>query len=247
MTYCVGILLNEGIVMASDSRTNAGVDNIASFCKTTVFEREGDRVIVLLSSGNLAGTQAVVSLLKQQGDDAAVPTRSVWKARTMFDVAVLVSDAVRDIEKRDGEHLSRSASPFNASFIIGGQIKGEPMRLFRTFAEGNFIEAGRETPFFQTGEAKYGKPIIDRVIDPSTTASDAIKCVLVSFDSTMRSNLSVGMPIDLTHYSRDQLKVAGRYRFAQGDPYFTALSKQWSEGVRTVFRQLPDVPISAPN
>jgi len=165
----------------------------------------------------------------------------------MFDVAVLVSDAVRDIERRDGEHVSRSAAPFSASFIIGGQIKGEPMRLFRTFAEGNFIEAGKDTPFFQTGEAKYGKPIIDRVIDPSTTISDAIKCVLVSFDSTMRSNLSVGMPIDLTHYARDQLKVAGRYRFAQGDPYFTQLSKQWSEGVRTVFRQLPDVPIDAPN
>jgi putative proteasome-type protease len=245
MTYCVGILLADGIVLASDSRTNAGVDNIASFCKTTVFEREGDRVIVLLSSGNLAGTQAVISLLKQRGDNPATDASSIWKARTMFDVAVLVSDAVRDIERRDGEHVSRSASPFSASFIIGGQIRGEPMRLFRTFAEGNFIEAGPDTPFFQTGEAKYGKPIIDRVINPTTTVSDAIKCVLVSFDSTMRSNLSVGMPIDLTHYARDQLKVAARYRFAPGDTYFTALSKQWSEGVRTVFRQLPDVPANS--
>jgi putative proteasome-type protease len=247
MTYCVGILLNEGIVMASDSRTNAGVDNIASFCKTTVFERAGDRVIVLLSSGNLAGTQSVVSMLKQRGEDMREPARSIWHARTMFDVANLVADAVRDIEKRDGEYLSRSAAPFNASFIIGGQIKGEPMRLFRTFAEGNFIEASRETQFFQTGEAKYGKPIIDRVVDTNTSINDATKCVLVSFDSTMRSNLSVGMPIDLTVYKRDQLKLAARYRFAQGDPYFTALSKQWSEGVRTVFRQLPDVPVDAPN
>ena len=243
MTYCVGVLLADGIVLASDSRTNAGVDNIATFCKMTVFQREGDRVIILLSSGNLAGTQAVVSLLRQRGDSPSPDTASIWTARTMFDVATVVSDAVRDIEKRDGEHLSRSAAPFNASFIIGGQIKGEPMRLFRTFAEGNFIEAGRETPFFQTGEAKYGKPIIDRVIDPGTTISDAIKCVLVSFDSTMRSNLSVGMPIDLAYYERDRLKLTARYRFASGDPYFTELSRKWSEGVRAVFRQMPDVPM----
>ncbi|MEJ1963305.1 MAG: peptidase [Gammaproteobacteria bacterium] len=243
MTYCVGVLLADGIVFASDSRTNAGVDNIATFRKMTVFEREGDRVIVLLSSGNLAGTQAVISLLKQRGDHPPADGASIWTARTMFDVATRVSDAVRDIERRDGEALLRSASPFNASFIIGGQIKGEPMRLFRTFAEGNFIEAGPDTPFFQTGEAKYGKPIIDRVIVPTTKLGDAIKCVLVSFDSTMRSNLSVGMPIDLAYYERDRLKLAGRYRFESGDPYFTALSRQWSEGVRTVFRQLPDVPM----
>ena len=243
MTYCVGILLADGIVLASDSRTNAGVDNIATFCKMTVFEREGDRVIVLLSSGNLAGTQAVVSLLRQRGDKPTGDGASIWTARTMFDVATLVSDTVRDIEKRDGEHLSRNASPFNASFIIGGQIKGEPMRLFRTFAEGNFIEAGKDTPFFQTGEAKYGKPIIDRVVGPSTTLSDAIKCVLVSFDSTMRSNLSVGMPIDLVYYERDRFRLAARYRFANGDPYFTELSRQWSEGVKAVFRQMPDVPM----
>ncbi|MEJ0035746.1 MAG: peptidase [Gammaproteobacteria bacterium] len=244
MTYCVGVLLPGGVVLASDSRTNAGVDNIATFCKMTVFEREGDRSIVLLSSGNLAGTQAVISLLKQRADDASA-TGGIYKARTMFDVATLVSDAVRDTERRDGEHLARSHNPFNASFIIGGQIKGEPVRLFRTFAEGNFIEAGRDTPFFQTGEAKYGKPILDRVISPNTSLSDAIKCVLVSFDSTMRSNLSVGMPIDLAYYERDRLKLAARYRFAPGDPYFTELSKQWSEGVRTVFRQLPDVAMDA--
>jgi putative proteasome-type protease len=242
MTYCVGILLKDGIVLASDSRTNAGVDNFATFCKMTVFEREDDRSIVLLSSGNLAGTQAVVSLLKQRGDKPTDKGPTIWTATTLFDVATLVSDAQRDIEKRDGPYLTQSAAPFNASFIIGGQIKGEPMRLFRTFAEGNFIEAGRETPFIQTGEAKYGKPIIDRVITPATTLSDAMKCVLVSFDSTMRSNLSVGMPIDLSCYPRDSLKQAARYRFAQGDPYFTALSKEWSEGVRTVFRQLPDLP-----
>lgn len=241
MTYCAGVLLKDGIVMASDSRTHAGVDNIASFCKMTIFERPGDRVIVLLSSGSLAGTQAVISMLRQRAE-AKDETPNLWTARTLFDVAVVVSDGVRQIERRDGKHLESSGSPFNASFIIGGQLKGEPPRLFRTFAEGNFIEAGSDTPFFQTGEAKYGKPILDRVITPSTSIADTAKCVLVSFDSTMRSNLSVGMPIDLVCYERDSLKIGLRRRFEQGDTYFNTLSNQWSLGVREVFRQLPNLP-----
>ena len=240
MTYCVGVLLDDGIVLASDSRTHAGVDNFASFCKMTVFERAGDRVLALLSSGNLAGTQAIISVLRQKGDVKGGPP-NLWSAGTMFDVAVLVSDAMRDIERRDKTYLEKSALVFNASFILGGQIRGEPMRLFRIYAEGNFIEAGGDTPFFQTGEAKYGKPIMDRVITPSTSLTDASKCVLVSFDSTMRSNLSVGMPIDLVCYERDTLAVRKRRRFDQGDPYFSALSKQWSEGVRAVFKQLPEL------
>jgi putative proteasome-type protease len=244
MTYCVGVLLNDGIVLASDSRTNAGVDNFASFCKMTVFERAQDRVIVLLSSGNLAGTQAVISMLRQRADAAAEAGTgpSLWTAKTMFDVAVLVSDATRDIERRDGKHLEKSDLRFDASFIIGGQLRGEPMRLFRTFAEGNFIEAQTETPFFQTGEAKYGKPIIDRVMTPTTSIADATKCVLVSFDSTMRSNLSVGMPIDLVCYEKDSLMLRKRRRFEQGDAYFNALSKEWSEGVRAAFKHLPALP-----
>ena len=157
----------------------------------------------------------------------------------MFDVAGLVSDAMRDIERRDGAYLEQSDIGFNASFILGGQIKDEPMRLFRIYAEGNFIEAGLETTFLQTGETKYGKPIIDRVITPATSLTEATKCVLVSFDSTMRSNLSVGMPIDLICYERDSLEVRMRRRFDHGDSYFTALSKEWSEGTRAVFRQLP--------
>jgi putative proteasome-type protease len=241
MTYCVGVLLEEGLVMASDSRTNAGMDDVATFCKMTVFERAGDRVIVLASSGSLAGTQAVVSVLRQRGQ-AMDGAPNLWTAKTLFDVANLVSDAVREIEKRDGKYLEASGIPFNASFIIGGQIKGEPMRLFRTFAEGNFIEAGADTPFFQTGEAKYGKPIIDRVITPNASLADTMKCVLVSFDSTMRSNLSVGMPIDLVCYERDSLKIGLRRRFEQGDAYFSALGAQWSVGVREVFRKLPELP-----
>jgi putative proteasome-type protease len=240
MTYCIGILLKEGIVLASDSRTNAGVDNFAKFCKMTVFERPGDRVIVLLSSGNLAGTQAVISLLKQRGDAKEGPP-NLWTARTMFDVVVLVSDAVRDVERRDAQFLEDGPISFNASFIVGGQLKGEPPRLFRTYAEGNFIEAGDDTPFLQTGEAKYGKPIVDRVITPTTALTDATKCILVSFDSTMRSNLSVGMPIDLVCYERDSLVIRKRRRFNEGDAYFTALSADWSEGVRQVFRELPEL------
>jgi len=239
MTYCVGVLLADGILFASDSRTHAGVDNFAKFCKMTVFERAGDRVLVFLSSGNLAGTQAVISVLKQRCDlgDA---TPNLWNAKTMFDVGGLLSEALRESERLGGAAHASDTS-FNASFIFGGQIKGEPLRLFRSYAEGNFIEAGPDTPFLQTGEAKYGKPIIDRVITPTTNLNDATKCVLVSFDSTMRSNLSVGMPIDLLCYQRDSFVVRQRRRFDQGDPYFTELSKSWSEGVRTVFKQLPEL------
>ena len=240
MTYCIGVMLDKGMVFASDSRTHAGVDNFAKFCKMTVFERPGDRVLVLLSSGNLAGTQAVIGVLNQRCDAGdAVP--NLWNARTMFDVAMLVADAMRDIEKRDGEYLERNDLHFNASFILGGQIRGEPMRLFRIYAEGNFIEAGVDTPYFQTGETKYGKPIIDRVITRFTPLADAAKCVLVSFDSTMRSNLSVGMPIDLICYERDSLEVKRRRRFEEGDAYFTKLSHEWSEGTRQVFRHLPEL------
>jgi putative proteasome-type protease len=240
MTYCVGVLLEKGLIFASDSRTHAGVDNFAKFCKMTLFERNDERVIVLLSSGNLAGTQAVITILRQRGDDHGEQP-NIWTARTMFDVAVIVSDAMRDVERRDSDYLEANDLEFNASFILGGQIAGEPMRLFRIYAEGNFIEAGSDTQFFQTGEAKYGKPIIDRVIRPETDLADAAKCVLVSFDSTMRSNLSVGMPIDLICYERDSLMVTMRRRFEQQDAYFVALSKAWSEGTRQVFAQLPEL------
>ncbi|MFA5924022.1 MAG: peptidase [Methylococcaceae bacterium] len=236
MTYCIGIMLDTGLVFASDSRTHAGVDNIARFCKMTVFERAGDRVIVLLSSGNLAGTQAVISVLKQRNAKDEVP--NLWSAESMFDAAMLVSDAMRDVDRRDGQHLAASAISFNASFILGGQIMGEPPRLFRIYAQGNFIEASLETPYLQTGETKYGKPIIDRVITRSTSLNDAAKCVLVSFDSTMCSNLSVGMPIDLICYQRDSFEVRMRRRFDEGDAYFSSLGKQWTEGTRQVFSRL---------
>jgi putative proteasome-type protease len=240
MTYCIGVLLEQGALFASDSRTNAGLDNVAKFCKMTVFERKGERVLVLMSSGNLAGTQTVVSLLKQRSL-LADGTPNVWTGKTMLDVVMCISDVMRAVESRDAKRLEQSEVTFNASLLVGGQIRGEPMRLFRIYAEGNFIEATDETPFFQTGEAKYGKPIIDRVLTRSTSLADATKCVLVSFDSTMRSNLSVGMPIDLLVYKRDALEVRMRRRFEPHDPYFEALSKAWSEGTREVFSRLPEL------
>jgi putative proteasome-type protease len=251
MTYCVGVKLEDGLILASDSRTHAGVDNYAKFCKMTVFERAGDRVIVLLSSGGLAATQAVVNLLRQRGvaegaekgaekaTEKATESAGIWAAGSMFDVANLVSDALRDIERRDASHLESGGLKFNASFILGGQIAGEEARLFRLYAEGNFIEAGAETCFLQTGEAKYGKPILDLAITPTASMDDATKCVLVSFDSTMLSNLSVGMPIDLLCYEGGSLEVTMKRRFEYGDPYFEALKKQWVTGTRKVFRELP--------
>ena len=240
MTYCVGILLKDGIVFASDSRTNAGVDNFATFCKMTVFEQPGDRVITLLSSGSLAGTQAVVTLLRQR-TAATDGAPNLLTAHTMFDVVMLVSDALRDVERRDASFLESGPVAFNASFIVGGQLRGEAPRLFRIYSEGNFIEAGDDTQFLQIGETKYGKTILDRVLTPTTSLSDATKCVLVSFDSTMRSNLSVGMPIDLVCYQRDSLEVHMRRRFLEGDAEFTALSANWSAGICSAFRDLPEL------
>ncbi len=236
MTYCVGVKLEEGLILASDSRTHAGVDNYAKFCKMTVFEKAGDRVLVLLSSGGLAATQAVISMLRRQ---AAGKPPHLYTVTSMFDVANLVADAMRELGRRDGPHLESAGLSFNASFILGGQIAGEDMRLFRIYAEGNFIEAGTDTSFLQTGEAKYGKPILDLAVTPKASLEDATKCVLVSFDSTMLSNLSVGMPIDLLCYAKDSLKVTMKRRFEWGDAYFETLKQQWIAGTRSVFRALP--------
>jgi putative proteasome-type protease len=239
MTYCVGVMLDSGLIFASDSRTYAGIDNFASFSKLSLFERTGDRVIVLLSSGNLGVTQAVISILRQNG--ARLDCASLWNAESMFDAALLVSDAMRLVDKRDSQYLTKNDGGFFSSFILGGQIRGESPRLFRLYAEGNFIEAGEHTPYFQTGETKYGKPIIDWAITRSTSLNDATKCVLVSFDSTMRSNLSVGMPIDLICYELDSLAVTRRRRFDPGDDYFSTLSKEWNAGIRQVFSRLTNL------
>jgi putative proteasome-type protease len=244
LTYCVGIKLHAGLVMGSDSRTHAEVDNFATFCKMTVFEQPGERVLVMLSSGSLAGTQAVVTLLGQR---AAAAAPHVFSARTMFDVATLVSDAMRDVDRRDGPYVRGHVGSFNGSFILGGQIRGDDMRLFRLYAEGNFIEASSDTPFFQTGEAKYGKPIIDRVIMPDTTLADATKCVLISFDSTMRSNMSVGPPVDLACYERDSLRLDMRRRLAGDDAEFISIRNQWGAGALRLLRELPALKWNDPD
>lgn len=239
MTYCVGVLLDGGMVFASDSRTNAGVDHVSSFRKMTVYERPGDRVIVILTSGNLSLTQNAINLLDQNArrGDAAV---NLWTAQSMFEVATLLGDCMREVKRRDGPYLTQNNIDASANFILGGQIKGEHQRLFMLYQEGNFIEAMNDTPFFQIGETKYGKPIIDRVVKPSTSIIDATKCVLISFDSTMRSNVSVGLPIDLVCYQNNQLRVQLRRRITETDPYFTMIHHQWGEGLRRVFAQLPD-------
>jgi putative proteasome-type protease len=238
MTYCVALKLNAGLVFASDSRTNAGVDQIASFKKMRSFVKNGDRVLVILSSGNLSITQSAVNLLEQRGRHAE--TQNIWNAESLFDVAMLLGECMREVRDRDGPFLMQSSVDINANFILGGQIKGEAPRLFLVYAEGNFIEATEATPFFQIGETKYGKPIIDRVIKAETSLMEAIKCVLVSFDSTMRSNISVGLPIDLACYNADSLNLDRQYNIGPGDEYFASISQRWSEGLRGVFASLPD-------
>jgi len=239
MTYCVGMLLDAGLVFASDSRTNAGIDQVSSFRKMKTFERAGDRVLVILSSGNLSITQNAISLLEQRVRKPELgPT--VWDATSMFDVAGMLGDCLRDVRRRDASFLQESNVDAGASFILGGQIGSEPPRLFLVYSEGNFIEATPETPYFQTGETKYGKPVIDRIVKLQTGLMDAAKCVLVSFDSTMRSNVSVGLPIDLLVYERNALRVGLERHITDEDPYFRMIHTQWGEGLRRVFAELPN-------
>jgi putative proteasome-type protease len=204
MTYCVGMVLDAGLVFLSDSRTNAGVDQISTFRKTKVIERPGDRVIVLLSSGNLAITQGATSLLGERMAALDAESINLHTCPNMFEAARCVGDALREMHARDADALKSQGVEFNPSFILGGQIKGEAPRLFHVYAAGNFIEATHDTPYFQIGESKYGKPIIDRVTRRSMALSEAAKCALISMDSTIRSNLSVGLPLDLVIVRRDE-------------------------------------------
>ncbi len=239
MTYCVALRLDAGMIFASDSRTNAGVDHIATFCKTRVYEKPQDRVIVVMSSGNLAMTQGVTNILdRQQHAVDGIPT--IWNAASMFDVATLVGEALREMQKRDGPSLLASGIDGSSNLVVGGQIHGEGQRLFYIYAQGNFIEASDETPYFQLGESKYGKPILDRVLTTATPQKEAAKCVLISFDSTVKSNISVGLPIDMLWYPKDSLRVGVQQRINEGDPYFSMLRQRWGGGLRRVFGELPD-------
>ncbi|HEX3631893.1 MAG TPA: peptidase [Casimicrobiaceae bacterium] len=239
MTYCVAMSLEAGMIFAADSRTNAGVDQIGRFSKLRVFVREGDRVVVTLSSGNLSMTQSALNILEQRartGDSQL----QLWNATSMFDVARLVGDALREVKTRDGPYLLQNNIDSHATFIVGGQVRGEPPRLFEVYSEGNFIEATADTCYFQIGESKYGKPVIDRVITRSTSLQEATKCTIVSFDSTMRSNISVGLPIDLAVYETDGLRLKLQKRIEESDPYFQMIHTQWGEGLRRVFAELPN-------
>jgi putative proteasome-type protease len=237
MTYCVATRLRAGLVFLSDSRTNAGVDHISTFRKMTVFEHTGERVMVVLSAGNLAITQAVVQRLSTT---RLATEPSVWNASNLFEAARVVGDAVRQIHKSDAETLSAFNLEFNANFLFGGQIRGEPPRLFHVYAAGNFIEATEESPYFQIGEAKYGKPILDRVITPETTLDEAAKCSLVSMDSTLRSNLSVGMPLDLLVYETDALRVSRFVTIDSTNEYYRMISTTWGRRLRQVFSEIPN-------
>jgi putative proteasome-type protease len=241
MTYCVGIKLRAGLVFLSDSRTNAGLDSISTFRKMIVYERPGDRFMVMLSAGNLSISQSVRELLQVEridhGDGEPI---SIWNATSMFDAARVLGSAVRRVAAQDGPSLKAAGVDFNASMIFGGQIRGEAMRLFLVYSAGNFIEATRETCFFQIGESKYGKPILDRVLTPATPLSEAAKCALVSMDSTLKSNLTVGLPLDLLVYREGELASDRIVCIDERNPYFSMIRSTWGEKLREVFEGIED-------
>lgn len=238
MTYCVATLLDTGMVFLADSRTNAGVDHVNTFRKMHVFERPGDRVMVLMTAGNLAVTQAVVHLLRQQVSDP--DSTDLYAIDNLFDAAVLVGEALRSVYQRDAAALKEHGIDFSASFILGGQIHGDEPRLFNIYAPGNFIEATLDTPYFQIGESKYGKPILDRVITRSSSLAEAAKCALISMDSSIRSNLSVGPPLDLLCIRRDELRVHLHRNITADDAYFSMIRSGWSDSLRHAFHALPN-------
>ena len=242
MTYCVGIKLKAGLVFLSDSRTNAGVDHISTFRKMIVYERPGDRFMVLLSAGNLSISQSVREILQVEqlkNPDGGEPI-TIWNAKSMFDAARVLGQAVRRVYDRDAESLKNAGVEFNVSLIFGGQIAGEGMRLFNVYSAGNFIEATAESPYFQIGESKYGKPVLDRVLTPDTPLDEAAKCALVSMDSTMKSNLSVGTPLDLVVYQAGRLQSDQVVCIGPNNPYLRMLHATWGKKLREVFDSLDD-------
>jgi putative proteasome-type protease len=238
MTYCVGLLLNEGMVLLSDTRTNAGLDNISTYRKMFTFEDPGERVIVIMTAGSLSVTQTTIAQLHDAIDDPdATPDTSIMLAPTMLKVAEIVGEKLSHV-REEIDHKLSIAQGASASMIVAGQRKGGGMRLFLIYPEGNFIEATEDTPFLQIGEHKYGKPILDRVVKPSTSIADAQKAVLLSMDSTLRSNLSVGMPLDLAVIEKDALRVSTKRRIEAGDPAFRAMSEAWSTALREGFAKI---------
>jgi putative proteasome-type protease len=243
VTYCVGLCLDRGIVFMSDTRTNAGLDNISTFRKLHRWQMPGERAMVLLTAGNLATTQAVISLLEERtkAHDERDPT--ILSVPSMFQAARLVAGTLRDVIETHATTGQRADSTFNATMILGGQIKGGPPRLFLIYPEGNFIEASNETPFFQIGETKYGRPILVRAYEPCMSFADAMKLMLVSFDSTIKANLSVGLPLDMCIYEADSFELPDVHRIEADDAYFRTISDGWGDALKRAFESLPNPEI----
>jgi putative proteasome-type protease len=242
MTYCVAVKTRAGLVFLSDSRTNAGLDQISTFRKMIVYEKAGDRFMTLLSAGNLSISQSVREVLQieklvEPGQDEPL---TIWNAKSMFDATRVLGAAVRRVYERDAAALKASGVEFNVSMIFGGQIGGEGMRLFQVYSPGNFIEATDETPYFQIGESKYGKPVLDRVITPDTPLDEAAKCALVSMDSTLKSNLSVGLPLDMVVYKAGSLQTDRIMCIDEHNPYFQMLRSSWGDKLRQMFDSIED-------
>ncbi len=237
MTYCVGLCLKDGLVFLSDTRTNAGVDQIGTFRKMTLFQKDNDRFFTLMSAGNLAITQAVKEILLQ---GQLLNGINLWTAENTHDAAVVVGDAIKQVYDRDHEALEKAGIDFNCNLIFGGQVKNERPRLFNIYSAGNFIEATPETCYFQIGESKYGKPILDRVLSFTTPLNLATKCALISMDSTLNSNISVGLPLDLLVYERDSLKASKLVTLDESNPYFQMIHQLWGERLRSAFNSIDE-------
>lgn len=234
MTYCVAMRLASGMIFVSDSRTNAGVDHISTFKKLHIFHKSEDRTLMMQSAGNLATTQSVMSLMQHRAQDAT--TQNLYTVSSLYDAAVLVGQTLKEVIERDG-------SDFTATFTLGGQIRGEGMRLFHIYAEGNFIESTVDTPYFQIGESKYGKPIIDRIVSYDTELEQAVQCALISMDSTLNSNLSVGLPLDVMIYHKDSFDDAHQHVITAQHGYFNEIRTMWGSCLRSVFDRLPPLQL----
>jgi len=237
MTYCVAMALDEGLIFLSDSRTNAGVDQVGVFRKMTVFENPGDRLLVLMSAGNLAISQSIRQIISEHRNDDG---KTIWNAASMYEAAQIVGEAVRTVYERDAKSLGNFGIDFNVSMILGGQIGNEGCRLFQIYSAGNFIESQSETPYLQIGEAKYGKPILDRVITPDMPLDEAAKCALISMDSTLRSNISVGLPLDLLVYQAGTLAVTRFVTIDDNNQYFNMIRNTWAQQLKRVFDSIDD-------
>ncbi len=244
MTYCVGLCLNKGLVFMSDTRTNAGVDNISKYRKMFTWNVPGERTFVLMTAGNLATTQAVVSMLEERTKAPEERNPSILEVPSMFQAARLIGKTLRDVIKESAPTGGPDAeSTFRATLILGGQIAGSEPRLFMIYPEGNFVEASKETPFFQIGETKYGRPILVRAHDPAMSFAEAVKLLMVSFDSTLKANLSVGLPLDLLLYETDSLDILKKTRIEEDDPYYSLISDNWGEALKTAFASLPQYEV----